>query len=199
MVGPVARQKGKPLRKRPSAALGFGASLSWNQKCVSVSFFDWKMLSLILTTIDGIDVMTVQTVFAELSFDMQAWASEEHFTSWLGLSPAPNISGGKVIGHQPRRVRNRVATALRMAAASRLRNQSYLGAKYRRLRTKLGAPKAIKAMARYLACLVYRMLTRGQAWVDHGIQQFERKNTEREKAALQRMAAAMGMQLVAVS
>jgi len=70
--------------------------------------------------------MTVQTVFAELSFDMQAWASEEHFTSWLGLSPAPNISGGKVIGHQPRRVRNRVATALRMAAASRLRNQSYL-------------------------------------------------------------------------
>jgi len=54
-------------------------------------------------------------------------------------------------------------------------------------------------MARYLACLVYRMLTRGQAWVDHGIQQFERKNTEREKAALQRKAAAMGMQLVAVS
>jgi len=46
MVGPVARQKGKPLRKRPSAALGFGASLSWNQKCVSVSFFDWKMLLL---------------------------------------------------------------------------------------------------------------------------------------------------------
>ncbi|MDP2999528.1 MAG: hypothetical protein Q8N47_18710, partial [Bryobacterales bacterium] len=41
----VARQKGKPLRKRPSAALGFGASLSWNQKFVSVSFFDWKMLA----------------------------------------------------------------------------------------------------------------------------------------------------------
>jgi transposase len=114
-----------------------------------------RIAAVDLTTIDGIDVMTVQTVFAELSFDMQAWASEEHFTSWLGLSPAPNISGGRVIAHQPRRVRNRVATALRTAAVSLLRSQSYLGAKYRRLRTKLGAPKAIKAMARYLACLVY--------------------------------------------
>ena len=32
-----------------------------------------------------------------------------------------------------------------------LRSQSYLGAQYRRLRTRLGAPKAITAMARKLA------------------------------------------------
>jgi hypothetical protein len=32
-----------------------------------------------------------------------------------------------------------------------LRSQTYLGAQYRRLRTKLGAPKAITAMAHLLA------------------------------------------------
>jgi hypothetical protein len=48
-----------------------------------------------------------------------------------------------------------------MAATTLLRNRSYMGAQYRRLRTKLGAPKAITTMAQ-LARLVYRMLKHGQ-------------------------------------
>jgi transposase len=151
-----------------------------------------------LTKIDGIDVMTAQTVLAELGPDMRAWATENHFSSWLGLSPAPNISGGRVINHEPRRVRNRVAHALRMAASTLIRSQSYLGARYRHLRTKLGAPKAMKAMARHLACLVYRMLTKGQPWVDRSAQHFEHKHTQRELARLNRKASALGMRLVAV-
>ena len=57
---------------------------------------------------------------------------------------------------------NRAATALRLAARNLIRSRSYLGAQYRRLRTKLGAPKAITAMAHRLARLVYRMLKYGQ-------------------------------------
>jgi hypothetical protein len=37
---------------------------------------------------------------------------------------------------------------------------------------------AIKAMARYLAVLIYRLLTRGEAWVDRGADTFERRRTE---------------------
>ena len=129
---------------------------------------------------------------------MRAWATENHFSSWLGLSPAPNISGGRVINHEPHRVRNRVANALRMAASTLIRSQSYLGARYRHLRTKLGAPKAMKAMARHLACLVYRMLTKGQKWVDRGAQHFQHKRTQRELASLKRKASALGMRLIAI-
>src|SRR6266550_1419859 len=50
----------------------------------------------------------------------------------------------------------------RPAATALLRSRTYLGAQYRRLRTKLGAPKAITAMAHRLARLVYRMLKYGQ-------------------------------------
>ena len=64
------------------------------------------------------------------------------------------------------------------------------------IRTRLGSPKAIKAMARYLACLVYRMFTHGQAWVDRGARQFEDRRAQREMAVPQRKAAAMGYQLV---
>src|SRR5437016_1332927 len=56
-----------------------------------------------------------------------------------------------------------------MAAVTLMRSRTYPGAQYRRLRTKLGAPKAITAMAHRLARLVYRMLKYGQAYVDKGL------------------------------
>ena len=47
---------------------------------------------------------------------------------------------------------------------------------------------AVKAMARYLAVLVYRMLTKGEAWVDRGAARFEQKRSERELASLRSKA-----------
>ena len=150
------------------------------------------------TRIEGVDVMTVQTIVAELDADLQSyWPSENHFASWLKLSPQRDISGGKVIRHTRETSRNRVAAMLRMAATTLLRSDSYLGARYRALRTKLGAAKAVNAMTRHLACLIYRLFTKGQEWVDRGSQNFERKCEEREKAALQRKATALGLKLVA--
>jgi transposase len=152
------------------------------------------------TRIDGVDVMTIMTVVAELGVDPGAhWPTEGHFTSWLSLSPKRDISGGKVIRHIQEKSSNRVASVLRMAATSLLHSDSFLGARYRHLRTRLGAPKAIKAMARYLACLIYRLLTRGQQWVDRGTQNFEIKQQQRELSALERKASSLGLRLVPVS
>jgi hypothetical protein len=86
-----------------------------------------------------------------------------------GLGGDNPISGGKVIGKGQRKVQNRVAGALRMAAASLLKSHRYLGARYRHLRRQLPSNKAaVKAMARHLAVLVYRLFTRAEAWVDRG-------------------------------
>ena len=108
-----------------------------------------------LTRIDGIDVMVAQTLLSEVGMDMSRWNTEAHFSSWLGLCPDNRISGDKLLGKGTRHVVNRAATALRLAARNLIRSRSYLGAQYRRLRTKLGAPKAITAMAHRLARLVY--------------------------------------------
>jgi transposase len=150
-----------------------------------------------LTSIDGINVLTAQTILAEIGTDLSAFASENHFTSWLGLTPSKNISGGKVIGPGRRKVQNRVATALRNAATSLRQSKSYLGARYRHLQNRLPSKAAaVKAMARYLALLVYRLLTKGQAWVDQGAAQFEHKRQQREVAALTKRAALQGFKLV---
>lgn len=152
-----------------------------------------------LASLPGVDVMTIQTFVAELGTDMSLWPSEDHLVSWLKLSPQRQVSGGKLIKHERHKVKNRVAGSLRMAASTLERSDSYLGARFRSWCIRLGKPKAIKAMAAYLARLFYRMLTRGQAWVDRGAQEFEKRRQAREQMNLERRAKALGMRLVPAS
>jgi hypothetical protein len=113
----------------------------------------------------------------------------------LGLCPDNRISGGKVLKRGTRQVTNRAATALRLAAWSLLRSQSALGANFRRLRRKLGAPKAITAMAHKLARLVYRMLKFGKEYVDKGAEHYESKFRQQQMKWLMKQAAALNLQV----
>ena len=149
-----------------------------------------------LTRIDGIDVMVAQTLVSEVGLDVSRWKTESHFASWLGLCPDNRISGDKVLSRGTRRVINRAATALRQAANTLIRSRSYLGAQYRRLRTKLGAPKAITAMAHRLARLVYRMLKHGQPYVDKGSQYYEERYRQQQICLLRKRAAKLGLQIM---
>src|ERR1700687_5271237 len=124
--------------------------------------------------------MTVQTVITEAGLDMSPWPTEHHFVSWIGLAPRNDISGGKVLKKRTRKVVSRLATALRMAASTLRESDSYLGAQFRRLRSRLGPPKAITAMAAKLARLVYRMLRYGQEYVDRGTAHYEEKHRQQQ-------------------
>jgi len=152
-----------------------------------------------VTRIDGIDTLTGQTVLSEVGLDMSRWPSEQHFTSWLGLCPSNELSGGRILKKRTRQVVNRAATAFRMAASNLRVSQSYLGAKFRRLRARLGPPRAITAMARTLAVLFYRLLKFGQGYVDRGSEFYEQRQREQQRQYLQKKAAQLGLQLVAIS
>jgi len=158
-----------------------------------------RILGVDATQIDGLQVITIQTVVAEVGPDLSAWKDEAHWSSWLNLSPKRDVSGGRVIRHTREHRTNRVGNAFRMAAESLIRSNSYLGARFRYLRAKLGGPKAVKAMARVLACLYYRLVTKGQEWIDRGNAEFERRRQEREFAKLNRQAQQFGMKLVPVA
>src|SRR5216683_5240068 len=47
----------------------------------------FRMTGTDLTQIDGIDVMSAMTVVSEVGWDMSKWKTENHFVSWLKLSP----------------------------------------------------------------------------------------------------------------
>ena len=153
-----------------------------------------------LTSIDGVNVMTAFTVISEVGTDMSRFLDEDHFASWMGLAPSKDVSSGKVVGPGKRKVNNRVAVVLRAAATSLLESDTYLGARYRHPRRQLPTFKAaVKAMARHIAVLIHRLLTHGQAWIDRGAAQFERKRVERELASLYTKAKAKGFNLVPIA
>jgi transposase len=155
-----------------------------------------RIFGVDVTRIDGIDVMAGQTILAELGPDLSAFPNEDHFASWLELPPRRDITGGRVMKQKARQSKNKVANILRMSAEALIRSDSYLGARYRGLRGRMDGPKAVKAMARHLACLLYRLLTKGQQYIDRGAAYFEHRRIERDMAGLKRRAAAHGMKLV---
>jgi transposase len=170
-----------------------------NEPTVNLKAELQRICGVDLTSIDGFNVITAQTVISEIGTDMSGFRTENHFASWLGLTPSHDVSGGKIVGPGRRKVQNRVAMALRMAATTLLNSKSYLGGRYRHLRKQLPShAAAVKAMARYLAVLVYRMLTRGEAWVDRGAARFEQRRTELELTTLNSKAKARGFKLVPI-
>jgi transposase len=150
-----------------------------------------------LTTIDGIGPITAQIVLSEIGTDMSPWPTEKHFASWLGLCPDHRISGGRVLGRATRPVVSRARNALRIAAYGLQHSKSALGAKYRRLRARLGAPKAIIAMAHQLARLIYLMIKHGQDYVDKGVEAYEERFREQQVRWLEKKAQELNMKLVA--
>jgi transposase len=156
----------------------------------------YRLTGVDLTKIDGIEAHTALKVVAEIGLDMTPWPTEKHFASWLSLSPGSKVSGGKQLNSRTKPSANRAATALRLAVLSLSQSRSALGAFYRRIKARLGPPKAITATAHKLARLIYRMLKSGTAYVDRGQDYYERQYHQRVFATLTRRAQELGYQLV---
>ena len=150
-----------------------------------------------LTKIPGIKEQSAQIIISEVGLDMSPWNTEKQFSSFLGLCPNNLITGGKILRRATRKVYNRAADTLRLCAQSLTHSKSALGAKYRRLRARLGAPKAIVAMAHHLARLVYRMLRYGENYVEKGIEHYEHKFRLQRIKWLQKEAMSLNLQLLA--
>lgn len=156
----------------------------------------YRLLGVDLTQVPGIQASTAVTIVSEIGLDVSKFQSEKQFCSWLGLCPSPKVSGGKRLGEEHRHVRNRVSQALRIAATSLQRSHTALGAFFRRMRSRLGPPKAIKATAHKLARILYRLLRYGSAYVERGQQAYEDQFRDRQLRGLQRRASELGFNLV---
>ena len=159
----------------------------------------FQMCGVDLTRIDGVDVTTALAVVSEVGADMSKFPTVKHFTSWLGLCPGTKITGGKVMGGKTKRVVNRAAQALRLAAAALRSSKSALGAYFRRLCSRMDKPKAVTAAAHKLARLIYVMLTKGQEYTDRGQDYYEERYRERVLRALSQRAAKLGMLMVPIA
>lgn len=114
----------------------------------------------------------------------------------MGLCPDNNISGGKILRTATRKVNNRLAVALRMAAQSLQGSRSALGEFYRRMRAKLGAPKAITATAHKLARIIYHLMTTRKPYDESVFEDLEMRYRQRAENRLKSQAQRLGFTLV---
>jgi transposase len=156
-----------------------------------------QILHVDLTEIPGLEVNGVMRILAETGSDMSKWPSSKHFASWLGLCPGNKISGGKVLSSKTKPSANKAAQMLRMAANSLHHSKTALGAYFRRMRSRLGAPKAITATAHKLAKIFYTMVKDRKGFKDIGQAAYEEQFKARSVRSLQKRANDLGYRLVA--
>jgi hypothetical protein len=132
---------------------------------------------------------------------MSRFPTERHFASWLGLCPGNHKTGGrqKKSRSRTRRTGNSATTWFRLAGASLLNADCALGAFGRRIRSRLGSPKAITAVAHKLAKIYYNALKHGKVFVDCGTEAYEQRYRQWAEKGLRHRAAELGFQLVAMS
>jgi transposase len=159
----------------------------------------FRMSGVDLTVLEGINENTALVILSEVGPDVSRFPSAKHFASWLGLSPLHRGSAGKVRSRGVRPGTNRVGLALRVAVQGCHHAKNALGAFYRRIQARSGAPKAIVATARKLAERVYRLLRYGEAYVRQDMEAYEAAYRARVVKGLTRRASELGYRLEPVA
>ena len=68
-----------------------------------------RIFGVDLTKVDGLDILTIQTLFGEIGADFTKWRSASAFASWMAICPNNAITGGKVIRTKTRRTKSRLS------------------------------------------------------------------------------------------
>jgi transposase len=177
------RKKGKPTDGKNAPKTDFTQALR-------------RICGVDLTQIPGLNLLSVLMILGEIGTDMTRWRSVQAFSSWLGLCPGAKISGGKVLSRRTRKVINRAATLLRVAAVTVGRTDTWLGLFYRRMKARKGGPKAVTATARKLACIIYHMLKFQQEYTALDKNKYVVQAQAHRLRYLQREAKKLGYDLV---
>lgn len=156
-----------------------------------------KLNNVNATALPGISDYSFLRLTSELGTDLKAqWPSEKNFTSWMGLAPGQNRSG-KMNKRSKKKSITRAGQIFKQAAQTLLQSKNIaLGDFARRLRAKRGPAIAIKATARKLAELYYKLFTKGLDYVEQGLKFYQDKQKEKKLYYLKKQALELNLQLV---
>ena len=176
--------KRKPIRHNKPNVKDLGSNL--------IDIFNGKDA----TVISGITDYTWMQLLSETGTDLSRWPTEKKFTSWLGLAPGQHRSG-KMRRTKRKQGRPKAGQIFRQIAQGLLNSKTIaIGAFGRRLRSRKGPAIAIKAMARKLAELYWRVMVKGVDYAEHGIKKYEMQLVAQKQKSVERLAKELNLQLV---
>ena len=158
-----------------------------------------RLLGVDLSSVPGISGGVLCTLVSELgtaTHIRQKFRSAEAFASWLGLCPDNRISGGRILKAGTRKVTNRIANILRMAANALSRALGPMGEYVRRFKGRLGKAEGIVAGAHKLARIIWALIVSGQPYDESKAFNRTPASTARRLKNLQNQALALNMKLV---
>ena len=124
-----------------------------------------RLLGVDLSAVPGLGGGVLCALFSELGTAKhlrEKFRSADAFASWLGVCPDNRVSGGRILKAGTRKVANRIATILRLAANSLSRAQGRIGELVRRFKGRLGRAEGIVAGAHKLARIIWAMIVSRQ-------------------------------------
>ena len=129
----------------------------------------------LLATIPGVSDITAQVLLAEIGDDMTRFPSPAHLVSWASLCPRNDESAGK---RRSKRImpggKWLKATLVQSAWAAVATKDSYLRARFYRLRARRGPTKAIVAVAASMLTAAYFILRDNVPYRELGPAHFDR-------------------------
>jgi transposase len=150
----------------------------------------------LLATIPGVSDRTAEVIIAETGADMSVFPTDGHLASWAGTAPGANESAGRVKSTKTRPGNRYLKRALGTAAMAAARSQTtYLGAKYRRIKSRRGPMKALVAVEHSILISIWHMLTTGEIYVDPGPDYYTRRQPLRSKERALQQLESLGYQV----
>jgi transposase len=132
-----------------------------------------------LDTIPGVARQTAEIIVSEIGIDMSRFPTADHLSSWSGVAPGNNQSGGKHLSGRTTRGNRALVSALTQAAwaASHTKN-TYLSAQYRRLAARRGRKRAIVAVAHSILVIAYHLIKNEETYHELGGDYFDKRNPQ---------------------
>ena len=170
--------------------------LSKNSPQLAVFQTAWRFYGVDLSSVPGVSAAVLCALMSEVGNREQllaAFPTPERFASWMGLCPDNRISGGRLLKARTRKVKSRLAGALRLGAFGLQKSQTAMGGYLRRMKSRLGKAEGTTAAAHKLARIIHGMINNQKPYDEKEAFKLTPQSQARRRRALEKQAAALGL------
>lgn len=141
---------------------------------------DFSELIPLLSTLPGTDKQSAEEIVAEIGADMSQFPTEENLSSWAGMCPGNNETGGKrKSGKTTKGSRWLRATLGEIAWAASRTKGTYLSARYKRIVRRRGKKRSIIAVGHTMLVMSYHMIKHRLPYNELGDDYFNKMDEEK--------------------
>lgn len=135
----------------------------------------------LLQTIPGISQISALIIIAETGADMKAFENSGKFTGWTGLRPRNDESAGKFKSTATTKGNKYLRTILvQVAWAASRTKDSYFKEKFERLSIRKPRKKALVAISRKIAVVIYNVLSKNQPYNPEFLKVFKKETVKKQ-------------------